>query len=35
LKIALVQGKKKYDKKQVLKEKTIEREAHIQMKNFI
>jgi len=29
-----VQGKKKYDKKQVLKERTMEKEARIQMKKF-
>lgn len=34
IKVALVQGKKKYDKKQVLKERTMEKEARIQMKKF-
>ncbi|NUJ98278.1 SsrA-binding protein SmpB [Candidatus Gracilibacteria bacterium] len=35
LKIALVQGKKKYDKKQTLKERSMDMEARIQMKKFI
>ncbi len=35
IKIALAQGKKKYDKKQALKERSMDKEAKMQIKKFI
>lgn len=34
LQVALVQGKKKYEKKEDLKQKDLEREAEIELKNY-